>query len=115
MSSIKIVFTLPFILNLAAASEQPPLAAGEVRTYDDIRGVIESLQPNESFTVIYHEEIPGFLEAMAAVLRAGDSHEFDGLKPGDGISFCLHVTRENGWIDAVKVVKTAPAHDNGGV
>ena len=108
MSAIKIVFTLPFILNLAAAGEKPPLTPGEVRSYE-VRGVVEDLMPEVPAAVIYHEEIPGFLDAMSVTLRARDAKELAGLKVGDGITFRLNVTTDYGWIDQVHVV--APGKD----
>lgn len=108
MYSIKIILTLPFILSLAAADVKPPLQPGEVRTYD-VRGVVEKLKQDVPAAVIYHEEIPGFMEAMSMTLKARDSKEFEGVKEGDGITFRLNVTAEDGWIDRVHVV--APAQE----
>ena len=106
MSSIKIILTLPYILSLAAAAEKPPLAEGEIRTYE-VRGVVEKLKPDVPAAVIYHEEIPGFMEPMSMTLKARDAKEFEGVGVGDGITFRLNVTNEDGWIDKVHVV--APA------
>lgn len=106
MSSIKIILTLPLILSFAAAAEHPPLGPGEIRTYD-VRGVVEKLKPDVAAAVIYHEEIPGFMEAMSMTLKAKDAKEFEGVAVGDGITFRLNVTEEDGWIDRVHVV--APA------
>ncbi|MCW1923110.1 copper-binding protein [Luteolibacter arcticus] len=104
MSTIRIFFTLPFILKLVTASEKPLIEPGEVRTYD-LRGVVEKLRPEVPAAVIRHEEIPGFMEAMSMTLRAKDAREFEGVHPGDGVTFRLHVTRDDGWIDLVKVIE----------
>ena len=104
MSTIRIVFTLPFILKLVAASERPQIEPGEVRTYD-VRGVVEKLKPEVPAAVVRHEEIPGFMEAMAITLRAKDASEFEGVHAGDGISFRLHVTSDDSWIDLIKVIE----------
>jgi len=113
MSTIRIVFTLPFILKLVAASEKPQIEPGEVRTFE-VRGVVEKLRPEVPAAVIRHEEIPGFLDAMATTLRAKDAAEFQGVQPGDGITFRLNVTRDDGWIDEVRVVEPGQETAAGG-
>lgn len=108
MSSIEIVFTLPFLLKLASASARPPADIEAPRTYE-VLGVIEDLKPDAAEAIVHHREIPGFLAATAATLRARDTREFEGLKPGDDVAFRIHLTGDDGWIDELRALDESGA------
>lgn len=67
-----------------------------------VKGVVRELKPDGRAIVIRHEEIPGYMEAMTMPFRVRATNELAGLKPGDEVSFRLHVTEDSSWIDQVQ-------------
>jgi Cu/Ag efflux protein CusF len=69
------------------------------------RGVVRVLAPEINRIFIDHEDIPGFMEAMTMAFEPEDPKLFDGLTPGDQISFTLRkkgarlvlIAVEKGW------------------
>ena len=91
---------LVLALGLAMAAGAAP---GE-STYE-VRGVVQELpKENPKAVVVDHEEIPGYMAAMVMTLEARETREVAPLKPGDRIHFRLNVTKDEHWIDQVKVL-----------
>jgi Cu/Ag efflux protein CusF len=69
------------------------------------RGIIRVLAPEINRLFIDHEDIPGLMEAMTMAFEPEDPKLFDGLAPGDQISFTLRkkgerlilIAVEKGW------------------
>ena len=66
-----------------------------------VRGVVQEIKPDGKTAIIDHEAIPNYMEAMTMALKARDTNEFAGVRPGDEISFRLSVTEDQSWIDRV--------------
>jgi Cu/Ag efflux protein CusF len=68
-------------------------------------GVVRVLAPEINRMFIEHEDIPGLMQAMTMAFEPADPALFDGLTPGDQISFTLRkkgerltlVAIEKGW------------------
>ncbi len=90
---------------VSVESKAPP-AAKERKVYST-RGVVKEL---ESLTKakISHEEIPGFMAAMTMSLDVKNTNELAGVTVGDQITFDMVVTDDDGWIENVKRIGTAP-------
>jgi Cu/Ag efflux protein CusF len=58
------------------------------------RGVVRVLAPEINRIFIDHEDIPGLMEAMTMAFEPEDPKLFDGLAPGDQISFTLRKAGE---------------------
>jgi protein SCO1/2 len=79
------------------------LRAEEARDFT-VSGVVRETRPAKSQLIVKHEEIPGYMDAMTMPFRVRDPKILESVKPGDAITFQLHVTGEDHWIDAVKIV-----------
>jgi len=66
-----------------------------------VRGVVREVKADGKTAVIYHEEIPNYMEAMTMPFRARDPKELSELKPGDEIHFRFVVAELESWIDRV--------------
>jgi protein SCO1 len=69
-----------------------------------VRGVVREIRAVKSQLIVKHEEIPGYMDAMTMPFQVRDPKILESVKPGDAITFQLHVTEEDHWIDGVKIV-----------
>jgi protein SCO1/2 len=90
------------------AAPQPAKVSAEPRSFE-VRGIVRGLEPDGRSARIEHEEIPGYMAGMTMSFEVRDSHELDGLQPGDTVTFRLHVTEEHGWIDQLHKLETPRA------
>ena len=77
--------------------------AEETRDFT-VRGVVREARPAKSQLVVKHEEIPGYMDAMTMPFQVRDPKILETVKPGDAITFQLHVTDKDHWIDGLKIV-----------
>jgi protein SCO1/2 len=76
-----------------------------------VRGVLKEL--SERQLVIAHEAIPNFMEAMTMPFNVRDKAIPTNLATGDRISFQLHVTENESWIDHVQRLNVSPSLASG--
>lgn len=89
----------------AAPANGPAQIAATSRTFE-VKGVVKKIELEESKAVIQHETIPEFMDAMTMPFHMRDTNALPRLQPGDPISFRLHVTDEESWIEHVVKVKS---------
>ncbi|MES2659945.1 MAG: SCO family protein [Verrucomicrobiota bacterium] len=77
--------------------------AEETRDFT-VRGVVREAVPAKSQLVVKHEEIPGYMDAMTMPFQVRDPKILESVKAGDDITFQLHVTDKDHWIDGLKIV-----------
>jgi protein SCO1 len=94
---------MKIFLALAFLISQGPGYAEEVRDFT-VRGVVRETRTAKSQLIVKHEEIPGYMDAMTMPFQVRDPIILASVKPGDDITFQLHVTEEDHWIDGVKIV-----------
>jgi len=75
-----------------------------VEVVHQARGVIREFPVGSPSVVIRHEAIPGFMPKMTMTLNVRDTHELLGFREGDEITFRLHATADEHWIDQLKRV-----------
>ena len=63
------------------------------------RGVVQELRPDTHVIVIRHEAIAGFMDAMTMPFKVRNPEAVAGLQGGDEITFQLHVTETESWVD----------------
>lgn len=80
--------------------------AEETRDFT-VRGVVRETRPAKSQLVVKHEEIPGYMDAMTMPFQVRDPKILESVKAGDAITFQLHVTDKDHWIDGLKIVGVA--------
>lgn len=74
-----------------------------------MQGQVLSVAPERKETVVRHEEIPGFMEAMTMPYYVRDVKEIDQLAPGDLITSTLVVEGEGAaYLKDVRKVGNAP-------
>lgn len=81
-------------------------AAGCATTYP-ARGLVLQVDPAESFVVVSHDEIPGFMHAMVMPFIAAPGEELTGVQPGDRIAFRIRVKDKRTQIDRVRLLSAA--------
>lgn len=66
-----------------------------------VTGIVQEVKSAEKTVVVRHEAIPGYMAAMTMPFKARDRAELESLRAADAISFRLHVTSEESWIDGI--------------
>ena len=74
-----------------------------------VRGVLKAVKPDERQLVIAHDPIRGFMEAMTMPFNVKDAALLTNAAVGAKITFQLHVTEDESWIDNIKAIGAAPA------
>jgi protein SCO1/2 len=69
-----------------------------VRTFS-ARGVILEIKPDTAQLVIQHEAIAGYMDGMTMPFNVKDLTPLAELKRGDQVTFQLHVTADESWVD----------------
>lgn len=67
-----------------------------------VRGVVK--RAGGRSVTIQHEEVPNFMPAMTMPFTVKDTNEIRSVQTGDSVSFRLHVTEDESWIDEIKKV-----------
>ena len=93
-----------FLVIALLASQGLP-GAQETREFT-VRGVVRETRPAKSQLIVKHEEIPGYMDAMTMPFLVRDPKILESVKPGDAITFQLHVTDQDHWIDGLNIVGT---------
>ena len=70
------------------------------------KGVVQELKPADRTVVIRHEAISNYMAAMTMPFKVKDSKELAGWQRGDEISFQLHVTETESWVDRISKIGT---------
>jgi protein SCO1/2 len=83
-----------------------PVVTEQCTNYDG-RGVVRKVDREANRAVIAHEEIPGYMEAMAMEFSVPDAQDLAVLQPGDSIAFRLSVTDTRSWISRVQTIARA--------
>ena len=87
------------------AQQAPPATAGPER--HDLRGTIISVDPEGRSLVVDHEEIPGFMGAMAMPYPVRDEGELENLEPGNQVNAQVVVDDTGMWLENITVVPDA--------
>ena len=73
------------------------------------KGVAEEIKAADRIIVIRHGAISNYMGAMTMPFKVKDSRELAGLQAGDEVSFQLHVTGTESWVDQIgKTGTTSP-------
>jgi protein SCO1/2 len=66
------------------------------------RGIVMELKPADERTiVIRHEAISNYMAAMTMPFRVKEPAQLAGLRRGDAVSFQLHVTEAESWVEDI--------------
>ena len=70
------------------------------------KGTVMELKPDGRTVVIRHEAISNYMAAMTMPFHVKDPRELAGVRRGDEISFQLHVTDTESWVDGIVKIGT---------
>lgn len=104
---IALISVPPLSFNAKAAADSPAPSRNEtgVRTFDG-KGVVLEVSRNEQTVVIQHEAISNYMAAMTMPFQVKPPTEMARLMRGDEITFQLHVTGTDSWVDGIKKIGT---------
>ena len=96
------------VLPNAKSSGLPALAETNARVFA-ARGVVYELSRADQTVTIRHEAVSNYMGAMTMPFKVRDASEMAGLQPGDEVTFRLHVTPNDSWVDQInRTGKVAP-------
>jgi protein SCO1 len=72
-----------------------------------VQGVLKEVRQEEHQLVISHEEIPHFMAAMTMAFSVKDAAMPTNASSGDKITFQLHVTENDSWVDHIERLAAA--------
>jgi protein SCO1/2 len=70
------------------------------------QGAIQEINPAAKIILIRHGAISNYMGAMTMPFNVKSTNELTGLNAGDEISFRLHVTETNSWVDQFTKIGT---------
>ena len=91
-----------FLIGLIGVAflQSTPAQAGTTNYF--VRGVLKEVREDANQLIIAHEEITNFMEAMTMPFNMKDAVALTNVKIGAEITFQLHVTETESWIDDIK-------------
>ena len=75
-------------------------------------GIVEEVRSEAGTIVIRHEAISNYMAAMTMPFKVKNRADLAGVRAGDKISFELHVTDNESWIDRITKTGTVPLTKN---
>jgi len=72
------------------------------------RGLVLAVDRAAETLTVSHDDIPGYMDAMAMPFAARDARALAEIRPGDRIAFRLNVRRARSWIDRIELLSAAP-------
>lgn len=93
-------------------------SAGPLDTNDanarvfDVKGIVRELSSKQQTVVISIEAISNYMEAMTMPFHVKDSAELKNLHPGDKVTFQLHVTSNDSWVDQFTCIGAVPTNES---
>ncbi len=88
-----------------AQTDEAAIAETTPKTFQ-VRGVIKEIPETGNRLRIQHEEIPDYMPAMTMPFTTKSRDAFSELAEGDTVSFTLHVTETESWIDDIQAATT---------
>jgi protein SCO1/2 len=75
-------------------------------------GIVEEVRPEAGTIVIRHGAISNYMAAMTMPFKVKSHADLASVRAGDEISFELHVTDNESWIDRITKIGTVPLAKN---
>jgi protein SCO1/2 len=101
------IFTACHSRTAIAPQSSPDTRTRSSRVYA-ATGTIRELPPDGTHLTVRHEAIAGFMPAMTMNLNVRNSEQLQGLRPGDAITFQLHVSSEDSWVEDIRLLARRP-------
>jgi protein SCO1/2 len=100
------------LVSLSAKSTGLPDAGETNARVFAAQGVVLDLSPGDQTVTISHEAVSNYMGAMTMPFKVRDAEEMSGLHAGDVVSFRLHVTQTESWVDQITRIGTVPLTKN---
>jgi protein SCO1/2 len=98
----------------ANPASQPQADEKTIRTFT-VSGVVQEVNREQPLIVIAHEAITNYMKAMTMPFKVKRRADLEGLEKGDSISFLLHVSNTESWVDRISKAGKATPLTNGAV
>jgi protein SCO1/2 len=99
---------LPTILFLWASLLLPSCSKQDEKQTDlvtfPLRGKVVSVDTAKLRVMISHEEIPNYMMAMTMPFKVKDPALLSELEPGDSVQGTLMVSRQESWLEALRII-----------
>ena len=76
------------------------------------KGVVQEINADGRTVIIRHEAVSNYMDAMTMPFKVKEQKELADLRRGDEITFQLHVTETESWIDQITKIGTVPLVKN---
>ena len=90
---------LTFLLISGCGSED--VAAEQAQSFEAV-GVIKTITPTKNYVNIDHEDIPGFMDAMAMFFPVSDTSILQNVAVNDSVIFTIKIVEGNAGISAIQ-------------
>ena len=100
------VFSLSLLVLPDAKSSESSAADESGARVFAAKGVVRELSPGDQTVTISHEAVSNYMGAMTMPFPVRDTSEMAGLHPGDEVTFRLHVTPTDSWVDQITRIGT---------
>ncbi len=97
------IFLFALLISFSAKSASP--SSDDARVFL-AQGVVEDLKPETRTIVIKHEAITNYMDAMTMPFKVKGQDEITDLQRGDEVTFQLHVTEDESWVDHFSKIGT---------
>lgn len=98
--------------NVGAVELPVPTNAGLTNTrMFTLNGVVEELKSDGHTVVIRHEAVANYMAAMTMPFNVKTPTDLAEVRPGDKITFQLHVTESASWVDQIVKIGTVPIQE----
>src|SRR5579859_4415651 len=106
------VFCFVSLLSPHAQSAPSPDPAETGAQVFAARGVVREFSSNDQTVTISHEAVSNYMSAMTMPFKVRDTREMSGLHPGDVVTFRLHVTQTDSWVDRITRIGNVPLSES---
>ena len=96
----------------AAQADSRDAASADGSKVYPATGYVREIKAGERTVVIEHDAITNYMPAMTMPFHVKDAGQMAGLKSGDAVSFQLHVTETESWIDHITRTGSSPVTEN---
>lgn len=107
-----VIFGLSVLaLPKAQSAESTNSAESDAQVFT-ARGVVRELSRAGQTVTISHQAVSNYMGAMTMPFKVKDIKELSGLHPGDLVTFRLHVTQTDSWVDQLVRIGNVPASES---
>jgi Cu/Ag efflux protein CusF len=100
-------------MNMGGSPQTNNAAEGSAMKYYSATGVVESIAMTRTNATIHNQTIPGYMDEMTMDFPVKNTNEFNGVSPGDQITFKVAVGTNDEWIESIqRTGQTAPVMTN---